>query len=462
MSWTERSSGTQAGLFDEIVVDSFAGGGGASTGIEKALGRPIDIAINHDAKAVAMHEANHPWTRHFCESVWDVDPEEATGGRPVALAWFSPDCTHFSRAKGTKPRKQEIRGLAWVVLRWAARARPRVIMLENVEEFATWGPLRNGRPCPDRRGSTFRRWTGQLRALGYELEWRTLVAADFGAPTKRKRLYLIARRDGEPIVWPEPTHGPGQEQPWRTAAEIIDWSLPCPSIFLRKEEAKAVGVRRPLAEKTLKRVAAGVQRFVVDDPDPYVVQTTDGLAGATLIQTGYGERPGQAPRVPGLGKPLGTVVAGGSKHALVAAFLAKHYGGVVGHGMRRPIGTVTAKDHHSLVSAFLTKYYGTANGQTVNEPLHTVTARDRFGLVVVAGLQYRISDIGMRMLSPRELYTAQGFPDEYRIEPEIEGRKLGRTDQIRMAGNSVCPAVAQALVAANFVTAKRTAARPAA
>lgn len=445
----------------ELIIDSFAGGGGASTGIEWALGRSPDIAINHDAEAIAMHAINHPSTKHYCEDVWQVDPVEATGGRPVGLAWFSPDCTNFSKAKGGKPRSKKIRGLAWVVYRWAKAVRPRVICLENVEEFADWGPLlEDGRPCPVRKGLTFRRWWRQLENLGYELDARQLVAADYGAPTSRKRLFIIARCDGKPIRWPEPTHGRGL-LPYRTAAECIDWELPCPSIFERT---------KPLADATLKRVAAGVMRYVVNAKQPYLVMSIDhqssgpggGLSGAdepvttitskarhalvapTLIQTGYGERPGQAPRVPGLDKPLGTVMATGQKHALVAAFLAKHYTGVVGSDLRKPLGTVTAVDHHSLVYAFMLKYYGTNQDPRLLEPLHTITSKDRFGLVTVHGQPHYIADIGLRMLQPHELFKAQGFP----ADVQLIGNK---TTQVRLCGNSVSPPTAAAIVRANMV-----------
>jgi len=451
----------------ELVVDNFAGGGGASTGIEQALGRPVDIAVNHDPEAIAMHTINHPQTKHFCESVFKVDPEEITGNRPVGLAWFSPDCTHHSKAKGGAPRSPRVRGLAWVVIRWARRVKPRVIMLENVEEFADWGPLCDeGRPIKEKAGSTFRLWLNQLRRFGYQVEYRQLRACDYGAPTTRRRLFVIARRDGLPIVWPEPTHGPGR-LPYRTAAECIDWSLPTPSIFERA---------RPLADATLRRIAHGVMRYVVETAEPFIVPlrgtssahtsthaTTaplstisaggnhHALVAPTLVQTGYGERPGQAPRVPGLDKPLGTIVAGGQKHALVAAFLAKHYTGVVGQDLRRPIGTVTTVDHHSLVRAFLVAYYGfEKDGARLSDPMRTVPTRDRFGLVTVHGQQYRIADIGMRMLQPRELYRAQGFPEDYVIEFEHRGRPLSKAAQVRMCGNSVCPPIATALVRANF------------
>ncbi len=501
-------------LSDELVVDLFAGGGGASTGIEQAIGRHVDIAVNHDPAAVSLHQANHPQTQHFVSDVFEVDPLAVTEGRPVGLLWASPDCKHFSKAKGGKPVSKRVRGLAWVVVKWAKLTRPRIICLENVEEFQTWGPLAaDGRPCPERKGRTFQRWVAQLQALGYVVEWRELRACDYGAPTIRKRLFLVARRDGMPIVWPEPTHADPKHakakglMPWRTAADCIDWSIPCPSIFERE---------RPLAEATLRRIAHGVMRYVVNAAQPYVVrigQTGHGdggkvrgitepvstittkaehlLCSPTLVQTGYGEREGQAPRVPGLDKPLGTVVAGAAKHALVAAFLAKHYTGVVGTDLRQPIGTVTTQDHHSLVagtitkfrtgsvgsglaepvhtvtaggtpsrpstgnvmglvSAFLTAYYGSDQDTPLPDPMHTVTTKPRFALVTVAGQQYAIADIGMRMLQPRELYTAQGFPASYIIDRGHDGRVLPKDAQVRMCGNSVCPPLACALVAANY------------
>lgn len=488
-------------LHNELIVDNFAGGGGASTGIERAIGRPVDIAINHDPEAIAMHAANHPQTLHLCESVWDVDPREVCAGRPVGLAWFSPDCKHFSKAKGGKPVEKKIRGLAWVAVRWAATVKPRIIALENVEEFVTWGPLtEDGRPCPQNKGREFKAFVNALKRLGYAVEWRELRASDFGAPTSRKRLFLLARCDGAPIVWPEPTHGPGKRKPWHTAAECIDWSIPCPSIFERD---------RPLAEATLRRIARGLKRYVIDAAEPYIVRIGqvgrgDGgkvhsvkaplstvtskaehlLVSPTLVQTGYGERKGQAPRVPGLGKPLGTLVAGGQKHALVAAFLAKHYTGVVGSSLEDAIGTVTSVDHHSLVAANLLKFRGTSTGSKVDEPvptisaqgthiaavhaflvkfygqggqlagcdepMHTIPTRDRMALVTVAGEEYVIADIGMRMLQPRELARAQGFGDAYLLEAPHLGKILPKHSQVRMIGNSVCPPMAEALVRANY------------
>ena len=429
-----------------LIVDLFAGGGGASTGIAQALGRDPDIAVNHSPAAIAMHLANHPHTRHLCESVWTVDPRATCGRRPVGLLWASPDCTHFSRAKGGQPRSKGVRSLAHVVVEWARAVRPAIICLENVEEFATWGPLLDdGRPCPVRAGESFRAWLAQLHWLGYVVEWRSLVAADYGAPTTRKRLFLVARCDGLPIVWPEPTHGPGRTQAWRAAAEVIDWSIPCPSIFERA---------RPLAEATLRRIARGIRRYVTEAADPFVVTmrgTGPSLVAPTLVQTGYGEREGQAPRSLDIEQPLGTVVAGGAKHALVSAFLARHYGGQENDGapLTRPMHTITCQDHHALVTAFLVSYYGTGGPLSCADPLDTVTTRDRFGLVTVAGERYRIADIGMRMLQPRELFGAQGFPATYDIAPMLNGKPLTKTQQIGLAGNSVCPPVAAALVRAN-------------
>lgn len=454
-------------VHNELIIDNFAGGGGASTGIELALGRHVDIAINHDPEAVAMHTANHPQTRHYCESVWEVDPLEVTQGRPVGLVWLSPDCKHFSKAKGGKPVEKKIRGLAWVALRWAAKVKPRLIMLENVEEFVTWGPLAEGPdgkmyPCPKRKGRDFNAFCNALRKHGYAVEHRELRASDYGTPTIRKRLFLIARRDGQPIVWPEPTHGDPMGQtvkkrklkPWRTAAECIDWSIPCPSIFERN---------KPLADATCRRIAKGIMRYVINTATPFIVNTRNG------------ERIGQAPRIRDIDQPFWTITAQGSQHAIVApvltehanastprcmpagehhalvsAFLARHYGDKgqrPGIDMREPLTTITATDHHSLVTSHIAKFRGENIGSGSDEPLHTVTTKHRYGL---AGEQYSITDIGLRMLSPRELYRAQGFPDTYIIGDNHEqGLELTKSAQVRMCGNSVCPPLAAALVRAN-------------
>lgn len=493
----------------ELVVDLFAGGGGASTGIEQAIGRHVDIAVNHDREAISLHTANHPQTRHFCSDVFEVDPLTVTEGQPVGLLWASPDCKHFSKAKGGKPVSKKIRSLAWVVVKWAKLAKPRVICLENVEEFQTWGPLgKDQRPCPERKGQTFQRWVAQLRGLGYKVEWRELRACDFGAPTIRKRLFLVARRDGLPIIWPQPTHAkpdakgkvPADMKPWRTAADCIDWSIPAPSIFERS---------KPLADATCRRIAKGIMRYVVEAEQPFIV-------------------------------PEKSLRHLGARQScdMVQAFLAKHYTGVVGHEVDKPAGTVTTVDHHSLVTAhltkfrvgsvgtamdepvhtvtaggtpkrpstgntmglvtanlihmghgegqcgtkrfshgirdvqdplntvtaqgaaagvvqaFLVKYYGNdKDGQDLPDPLHTVPTRDRFGLVMVHGEPYAITDIGLRMLTPRELYRAQGFPDSYRIDTGAAGEPITKTAQVRMCGNSVCPPLARALVSVNYTEA---------
>lgn len=497
----------------ELVVDLFAGGGGASTGIEQAIGRPVDVAVNHDPEAVSLHQANHPQTRHFVSDVFEVDPLAVTDGQPVGLLWASPDCKHFSKAKGGKPVSNKIRSLAWIVIKWIralqpTNTHPRVIHLENVEEFRTWGPLGpDQRPCPQRKGRTFNRWVAQLRNLGYAVEWRELRACDYGAPTIRKRLFLVARRDGQPIVWPEPTHAAPDSlpvrqkklQPWRTAAECIDWHIPAPSIFERQ---------RPLAEATCRRIAKGIMRYVVDAAEPFIVrigqQGGNGAYSNKVTQplttiTTKNEHCLAVPHVMTMrnaGKPHSaadepthTITAGGAHQMLVAAFMAKHYGGepqagkthtsverpaptVLAQGGRQaivtshlaklrgdnvgsaatdPVHTISAQgQHHAEVRAFLVKYYGTDQDPRLEEPMHTVPTKDRFGLVMVHGEPYAIVDIGMRMLTPRELYRAQGFPESYQIERGADGRELTKTAQVRMCGNSVCPPLARALVAANY------------
>ena len=517
-------------LGHELVVDLFAGGGGASCGIEQGIGRPVDIAVNHDEMAIAMHEANHPETRHFCESVFKVNPVDVTGNQPVGLLWASPDCTHHSKAKGGKPVSQKRRGLAWVVVRWARRTRPRVIMLENVEEFQDWGPVIPKRgpdgevltfpdgkphlvPCPKRKGQEFRKFVAQLERLGYQVEWRQLRACDYGAPTIRKRLFMIARRDGRKIVWPKPSHGPadslpvrrGRQKPYRTAAECIDWSIPCPSIFTRK---------KPLAENTMRRIAQGMKRYVLDAKEPFIVKTNhtapwyDQFRGQGLLeplQTVTASH-GFALVTPSViaidhgsarsgcnwsaQEPLTTITTE-NRHALVTAFLAKHYTGVVGTDIRKPLSTVTTIDHHAvvaahminladrrarpadqpaatvcaggthagLVAAFMAPYYGSGSGETGRDlrlPAPTATTKDRLQLVTVQidGSTYVITDIGMRMLKPHELFKANGFPDNYVIAPEFNGKPIPGYAQVRMCGNSVPPVWPRALVEANFAHEK--------
>lgn len=609
------TSTAQTSFLDALIVDNFAGGGGASTGIELAFGRPVDIAINHDPDAIIMHKTNHPYTEHYQASVWDIDPEEVCKGQKVKLAWFSPDCKHFSKAKGGKPVDKNIRGLAWIVLRWAGTVRPDCIILENVEEFQTWGPVRKGKPIKAKQGQTFEKWLSQLRALGYEVEFRELKACDYGAPTIRKRFFLIARCDGKPIVWPEPTHAKaeslevktGKKKPYRSAAECIDFSLECPSIFDRK---------KPLANNTMRRIARGLDKFVIKEQNPFIVPI------------GYGENKNQKPRVHDIKEPLPTAVSSGKhyictpymspighngfcidrnynikkpvqtvvskneqvicmpsliqyhseqskseirgqkidkplltvdgspRYGIQIPYLAKYFGGVTGAKIEQPTPTVTAIDHSAIVSPYLCKYYGSEKeGCGINSPLHTITSKERFACVApylvkyyssgrnyedvesplptitgvnknylalpfltqyyggadhentvkkplqtvttkprhflckvyvrkykksaflgnwekvrdllnnytewdladdeilifnIKGEEYFIFDIGMRMLQPKELYKAQGFPEDYIIERDYTGKSYPKSKQIARCGNAVPPPFATALVRANF------------
>lgn len=531
----------------ELIVDNFAGGGGASTGIEMAVGRSVDIAINHDPDAIAMHRANHPNTRHYCENVWDVDPVEVCEGNPVGLAWFSPDCTHFSRAKGGKPVDKNIRGLAWVTLRWAYAVRPRVIMLENVPEIRSWGPLgEDGKPIKSRAGETFDGFLSALscgipkehpafdemcetlgisyesemaeklsEGLGYDIQYRVLKSCDYGAPTTRQRFYMIARSDGKEIMWPLPTHAEkdseevkcGKLPKYRAAYEIIDWSIPAKSIFERE---------KPLAENTLRRIARGIKKFVIDNPNPFII-SEDGTAisptimcnntgnvGAAFytplptVTTGnrnymvapsliqyHSETASDEVRGQEVSEPLMTVDTS-PRYALSVAHIMKNYGGNykgAGSGADKPLDTVTAKDHNSLVTAhiltmrnnmdgqtvdkplstiscsgahhaevqaFLVKYFSTGTAKSVDEPIDTITTKDRFALVTIHGEEYIITDIKMRMLTPRELFNAQGFPDNYVIDRDDKGAPYSRAKQVARCGNAVTPPVPAALVRANL------------
>ena len=409
-----------------------------------------------------MHKANHPNTKHYCEDVWQVDPVKACNGHPVGLAWFSPDCKHFSKAKGGKPKDKFIRGLAWVACRWAGIVRPRVIMLENVEEFKTWGPLNRGHhPIKSKQGKTFEKFVQQLTELGYEVQFRELVAADYGAPTMRKRFFLIARCDGKPIVWPEPTHGPADSEevkagllkPYVGAYTQLDFSLPCPSIFDTSEEIKEkYGIRavRPLAPKTMERIARGLKKFVIECKDPFVIQNERmDMQAQTIIQY-HSETSKDEVRGQTIEDPIMTV-DGSNRYGLVTSFLSKFYKTGIGQDEREPLHTVTTSaGHFGEVRAFMIKYYGDATGQDIKNPLDTVTTKDRFGLVTIKGVDYQIVDIGLRMLEPRELYGCQGFPDDYIIDHDYTGKTYPRSEQVRRCGNAVCPPIPAALVRANL------------
>lgn len=409
-----------------------------------------------------MHKANHPNTKHYCEDVWQVDPVKACNGHPVGLAWFSPDCKHFSKAKGGKPKDKFIRGLAWVACRWAGLVRPRVIMLENVEEFKTWGPLNRGHhPIKSKQGKTFEKFVQQLTELGYEVQFRELVAADYGAPTMRKRFFLIARCDGKPIVWPEPTHGPADSEevkagllkPYVGAYTQLDFSLPCPSIFDTSEEIKEkYGIRavRPLAPKTMERIARGLKKFVIECKDPFVIQNERmDMQAQTIIQY-HSETSKDEVRGQTIEDPIMTV-DGSNRYGLVTSFLSKFYKTGIGQDEREPLHTVTTSaGHFGEVRAFMIKYYGDATGQDIKNPLDTVTTKDRFGLVTIKGVDYQIVDIGLRMLEPRELYGCQGFPDDYIIDHDYTGKTYPRSEQVRRCGNAVCPPIPAALVRANL------------
>ena len=463
----------------ELIVDNFAGGGGASTGIEEATGFSVDMAINNDPKAIAMHKANHPNTKHYCEDVWQVDPVQACNGHPVGLAWFSPDCKHFSKAKGGKPKDKNIRGLAWVACRWAGLVRPRVIMLENVEEFKTWGPLNRGHhPVKSKQGRTFDKFVRQLQDLGYEVQFRELVAADYGAPTMRKRFFMIARCDKKPIVWPEPTHAPADSEavkkgllkPYVGAYTQIDFSRPCPSIFDTSEQIKEkYGIKavRPLAPKTMERIARGLKKFVLDNPEPFIVQcnhggdrrpldtkeplpTITGKHGYGIVepymiqigQTGFTKD-----RSKNIQEPLSTIVSknehclicptliqyhsetaqgevrgqtikdpimtvdGSNRYGLVTSFLHKYYdGGYKGAGesMENPLPTITAWDHNSVVTANLIQMNNHCDGKDIRQPLPTITAGDgHFGEVRAFLIKYYGQGTGQDIQEPLDTVTSR-------------------------------------------------------
>ena len=426
----------------DLIIDCFAGGGGASVGIEMALGRGVDIAINHDPEAIKMHKVNHPNTLHLTEDIFKVDLQKYVNGRKVSLMWASPDCTNYSKAKGGQPRKSGLRILPWAVYKHAKQILPKVIIMENVEEIQQWGPLdEKGRPIKERQGEDYKKFITAMKGLGYRFNSRELVAADYGAPTTRKRWYAIFRRDGKDIVWPEQTHFKDSEPKWKQCGEFIDWSDLGKSIFDRK---------KPLAEATQKRIANGIRKYVLENPEPYIVKNDDAVA--FLIQY-HGEQKVGESRGQLLSEPIKTIDTS-NRYGLVTAFITKYYKTGIGQGCDEPIHTITTSPgHFGLVSAFLIKYYGSGCGQELKEPLATITTKDRFGLVNVEididGEKYIIKDIFLRMLKPEELKLMQGFPKDYIIDRDINWNKYPIKEQVARIGNSVVPVMAQKLVEAN-------------
>jgi len=421
----------------DLIIDCFAGGGGASVGIEMALGRPVDIAINHDPDAILMHKTNHPDTLHITEDIFKVDILKYTKGRHVALMWASPDCTSHSKAKGGKPREKGLRILPWAVYKHARQILPDVIIMENVEEIQQWGPLDEyGYPIKERKGEDYQKFIRAMKSLGYDFDSKELVAADYGAPTTRKRWYAIFRRDGKPIVWPEPTH---TREQWVPVSTCIDWSNLGTSIFDRK---------KPLAEATQRRIAIGLEKFVINNPNPYILP--NDKAAAFLIQY-HSETTKNTARGQSLNEPLQTIDTS-NRYGLVTAFITKFYKTCIGQQVTEPLHTITTSlGHFGLVSAFLIKYYGQGIGQSITEPLGTIVTKDRFGLVTVKikGEPYQITDIYLRMLKPEELKLAQGFPKDYIIDRDYNFKSYPKSKQVERIGNSVVPIMAQRLVEAN-------------
>ena len=426
----------------ELIIDCFAGGGGASVGIEMALGRPVDIAINHDPQAIRMHKVNHPDTLHLTEDIFKVDLQRYVKGRRVALMWASPDCTSHSKAKGGQPRKSGLRILPWAVYKHAKAILPDVIIMENVEEIQQWGPLdENGHPIKERLGEDYKKFISAMKGLGYIFDSRELVAADYGAPTTRKRWYAIFRRDGKDIIWPEQTHFKDSEPKWKQCGKYIDWSDLGKSIFDRP---------KPLAEATQKRIANGIRKYILES-EPYVVR--DKRAVAFVIQY-HGEQKAGYARGQLLSEPIKTIDTS-NRYGLVTAFITKFYKSGIGQGCDEPLHTITTSPgHFGLVSAFLIKYYGSGGGcQTIDRRLDTITTKDRFGLVNVildiGGEAYIIKDIFLRMLKPEELKRMQGFPDDYIIDRDIDWKPYPIKEQVARLGNSVVPVMAETLVRAN-------------
>ena len=459
-----------------LIIDLFAGGGGASVGIEMALGRPVDIAVNHDPAAILMHKTNHPNTLHLTEDVFEVDLKKYVGGREVELLWASPDCTHFSKAKGGKPRNQNIRSLPWAVYKHAKDIKPNVIIMENVEEIQQWGALdENGHPIPEEAGNEYKRFIKAIKSLGYDFASKELVAADYGAPTTRKRWYAIFRRDGKRIKFPKQTHFQNREPRWRECGDYIDWADLGTSIFDRK---------KPLAEATQKRIANGIRKYIIDNPNPYIVKNKEAVAymiqyhgeqkqgdsrGQTLTEpiktidtsnryglvtaflskfykTGIGQ---------GCNEPCHTITTSPGHFGLVSASLVKYYGNDKdGQAIDKPLGTIVTKDRFALISAFLVSYYGRDDAiWPVDYPIGTVTTHDRYGLVGVGvninGESYIMSDIFLRMLKPEELKLMQGFPKDYIIDRDYKWKPYPKSQQVARIGNSVVPIMAQKIVEAN-------------
>ena len=429
-----------------LIIDCFAGGGGASVGIEMALGRPVDIAINHDPEAIRMHMVNHPDTLHLTEDIFKVNLKKIVKGRHVDLMWASPDCTSHSKAKGGQPRNKGLRILPWAVFKHAKSILPDVIIMENVEEIQQWGPLDDaGYPIKDRMGEDYRKFIGSMVSLGYDFDSRELVAADYGAPTTRKRWYAIFRRDGKPIVWPEQTHsrtGADGMQRWVPCGQYIDWSDLGRSIFDRKKR---------LADATLRRIANGIRKYIIDNSEPYIIPDKDAVA--FLIQY-HGETKDGDARGQILTDPIKTIDTS-NRYGIVTAFITKFYKSGIGQGCEEPLHTITTSPgHFGLVSAFLIKYYGSGgSGQTLDRPLDTITTKDRFGLVNtvigINGRQYELRDIFLRMLKPEELKLMQGFPADYIIDRDIDFKPYPVKEQVARIGNSVVPIMARKLVEAN-------------
>lgn len=427
---------------EELIVDCFAGGGGASVGIEMALGRQVDIAINHDPDAILMHKTNHPDTRHLTEDIFKVDLKKYVHDKRVVLMWASPDCTSHSKAKGGKPRERGLRILPWAVYKHAKVILPDVIIMENVEEIKQWGPLdENGHPIKERRGEDYKKFIMAMKSLGYIFDSKELVAADYGAPTTRKRWYAVFRRDGKDIMWPKQTHFKDKEPKYAECGKLIDWSDLGKSIFGRK---------KPLTEATQKRIANGIRKYIIENPNPYIVKNKDAIA--FLVQY-HGEQKAGESRGQFLTEPIRTIDTS-NRYGLVTEFITKYYKTGIGQGCDEPLHTITTSPgHFGLVSAFLIKYYGTGCGQDLREPLATITTKDRFGLVNVilniGGEKYIIKDIFLRMLKPEELKLMQGFPRGYIIDRDYKWNRYPVAKQVARIGNSVVPIMAQKLVETN-------------